>query len=392
MTPPRILFYVQYLEGIGHVVRARRIVEQLLASGCDVALVLGGEPIPNFAVPGARLHQLTPFHVGPDSYSRLLTSDGQPATDTAKAARRDDLLAIYLGEQPDVLITEAYPMGRWAMHFELEPLLECATTARRRPLIVASLRDILQMPKAADKAETSIRLFERYYDHMLIHGDPALVRIEESFPPLAGLLGQAHYTGIVAPPLSPPEAGEETFDVLVSGGGGAIGYDVLATAIAAKPDSSLAGERWLALAGPRMASADFGRLAERARQNAVRLERYHDNLGGLMLRARLSIQRAGYNTAADLLIAGCRAVLVPDAASGQREQPLRAEKLAAVGHAILLPEAQLSPHAMAAAIERAMELAPERTSWDINGAARSAEIICSLFRDYKLAQDAIKPG
>lgn len=392
MKPPRVLFYVQYLEGIGHVVRAGRIAEQLLRQGCDVALVLGGEPIPNFSVAGARLHQLTPFHVGPDSYSKLLTSDGRPAGESVKAARRDDLLAIYREEQPDVLITEAYPMGRWAMQFELEPLLESATATRRRPTIVASLRDILQMPKSADKAEMSARMFERYYDAMLIHGDPDMVRIEESFPPTKTFLAQAHYTGIVAPARRPLGADDEPFDVLVSAGGGAIGFDVLAAAIAAKPVCCLADDRWLALAGPRMPSDEFERLSELARQNAVRLERYHDNLGGLMMQAKLSIQRAGYNTAADLMVAGCRSVLVPDAASGQREQPLRAEKLAALGRAVVLPETELTPSAMAAAIDRAMELEPQGTSLQLDGAARSAEIICRLVRDHQLAQNAIELG
>ncbi len=390
MMQPRVLFYVQYLEGIGHLVRAKRIALQLLRRGCHVALVLGGNPIPGFDVPGASLHQLPPLHVGPDSYSKLLAADGTPVDDVFKMARRDQLLAIYQAEQPDVLLTEAYPMGRWAMHFELEPLLAEADRDVRRPMIVASLRDILQMPKAAPKADKSIALFERYYDHMIVHGDPALVRIEESFPPLSGLLSQAHYTGIVAPePVAPSgEAEVEKFDVIVSGGGGAIGHDVLAAAMAAKPLCSLSGTRWLALAGPRMPAADLERLGELATANSVRLERYRDGLTGLMRRAQLSIQRAGYNTIADLLMAGCRGVLVPDAGAGQREQPLRAEKLEALDRAVVVPEVALAPGTMANAIDGAMVMQPKETHFNLDGAAGSAETICALWRDYQLAQHA----
>ena len=75
----------------------------------------------------------------------------------------------------------------------------------------------------------------------------------------------------------------------------------------------------------------------------MRLERYREGLTDLMRRAQLSIQRAGYNTIADLLIAGCRGVLVPDAAAGQREQPLRAEKLEALDRAVVVPEVSLAP-------------------------------------------------
>lgn len=385
MTPPRVLFYVQYLEGIGHLVRAKRIAQAVVERGCSVALVLGGNPIPGFAVDGAELHQLPPLHAGPDSYSKLFTPEGVPADDAYKARRREQLLAIYAAEQPDVLLTEAYPMGRWAMNFELEPLLARVHGDRRRPMIAASLRDILQMPKTAQKADKSIALFEQYYDAMLVHGDPELVRIEESFPPLSHLLEQAHYTGIVAPgrPAEPADPDVECFDVIVSGGGGAIGYAVIAAAIAAKPISRLADGRWLALAGPRMAQEDFDRLSVLASTNDVRLERYREGLTGLMARAQLSIQRAGYNTVADLLVAGCRGVLVPDAAGGQMEQPLRAEKLAAHDRVVVVDEVDLSPESMAEAIDHAVLMQPSDVPLNLDGAAGSADLLCALFRQHQ---------
>ncbi len=388
MTPPRILFYVQYLEGIGHVMRAKRIVEELVRRGCRVALVLGGNPIPGFAVAGATIHQLPPVHVGQESYSVLLAEDGTPVDDAFKAARRDQLLEIYQAEQPNILITEAYPMGRWAMHFELEPLLATADADAQRPLILASLRDILQMPKSTEKSDKSIALFQRYYDAMIVHGDPDLVRIEESFPPLAGLIEQAHYTGLVAPVDQNPAVRPATdrFDVIVSGGGGAIGYQVLAAAIAAKPLSAQAEKRWLALAGPRMPEGDYERLARQAEANGVPLERYRDNLVGLMHGAQVSVQRAGYNTIADLLVARCPGVLVPDAGGGQMEQPLRAEKLAALNCAVVVPEDRLDPTALAVAIDRAVALPQRSTEFNLDGAAGAAEKICALWRDTQGAQ------
>lgn len=394
MTGPRVVFYVQYLEGIGHLVRAKRIAEALVRRGCRVALILGGNPIPGFVVTGAELHQLPPLHAGPDSYSKLLTPENVLADEAYKSARCDQLLAIYQQERPDVVLTEAYPMGRWAMNFELEPLLARANDDRRRPMIAASLRDILQMPKSSAKAEKSIALFERYYDCMLVHGDKELVRIEESFPPLSHLLDLAHYTGIVAPggPTEEIDAAGEPFDVIVSAGGGAIGYDVLAAAIAAKPMSRMAAGRWLALTGPRMTSANFDRLSMQATANNVRLERYRDDLTGLMARAQLSVQRAGYNTVADLLVAGCRGVLVPDAAGGQMEQPLRAQKLAALDRIVVVEENDLSPQHMADAIDRALTGEPANVTFNLDGAAMAADRLCTLLRAYQRAQDTVEPS
>src|SRR6056297_2049316 len=380
MTAPRVLFYVQYLEGIGHVVRASRIAEALEAAGASVTLVLGGPPLSGVVAAGIARFQLPPVQASASSYSRLVKSDGTPVSDADMAERRRLLRDIYDDVAPDVVITEAYPMGRWAMNFELEPLLAHVRTGAGvpRPLVLASLRDILQMPKSADKAAKSAALFARYYDAMLIHGDPRLVRVEESFPPLRPFLDRGHYTGLVLPPVKAVAAPVGACDVVVSAGGGAIAAQVIETAIRAKPATRLADAKWLALAGPRMADDEFHRLTDLARTYGVGLERFRDDLAGLLRGARVSIQRAGYNSVADLLVSGRPAVLVPDSAENQMEQPLRASKLAAMGRAVVVDEEALSETTMALAVHRAVDLRPGPVDLATNGAARSAEIVFEL--------------
>ena len=272
-------------------------------------------------------------------------------------------------------------MGRWAMEFELGPLLERAIAEpTRRPLILASLRDILQVPKDPAKVERSVAICARYYDALLVQGDRRLVVVEESYPAIAPFLGRVHYTGLVAPP--PPPAGEPTvsgvFDVLVTGGGGAIAESVLRSAIAAKAYTELANARWLALAGPKMPEPAFAALREYAVEQGVTVERFHPDLVHLMRHARLSLQRAGYNTVCDLLVAGCRAILVPDAEHGQREQPLRAERLAAIGRAVVIDENHLDPPHLAAAIEAALAQDVASVDLDLDGARRSARLVMEL--------------
>ncbi len=384
MKAPRVLFYVQYLEGIGHVVRANHIARELCKSGCSVTLALGGHPIPGFDFGAAKIFQLPPLHASPTSYSVLLQSDGRPADDDFCERRRDDLLGLYRDLKPDIIITEAYPLGRWAMDFELLPLLEAAASRPDRPLIIASVRDILQMPKAVAKAERSVGIFERYYDALLVHGDPRLARIEESFPPAARFADRTTYTGmIVADRPDGRAADSETFDVIVSAGGGAIAFEVLAAAIDAKPLTGLARARWLALAGPRMPDAEFAELAARAATCNVHFERFRTGLSALLSRARLSIQRAGYNTVGDLLVAGCRGVLVPDADGGQMEQPLRAARLETLGRVSVIDEATLSPATMAEAVERALNMSFGDVEIDLNGAACSARTVMQLWQVHR---------
>ncbi len=386
VTGVRVFFYVQYLEGIGHVVRASRIIDALLAQGANVTLLLGGEHLTGMSMPPCEIIELPPLHASPESYSRLVRPDGMPVDAVYEADRRNALLAAFDRVCPDVLITEGYPLGRWAMEFELGPLLDRASSVpARRPLILASLRDILQVPRDPTKIERSIEICARHYDGLLVHGDPRLVQVETSFPAITPFLDRAHYTGLVAPPASAsPAPRTEVFDVIVTGGGGAIAERVLSSAIAAKPATGLARGRWLALAGPRMAADTFAALAKAAALNGVKLERYRAGLSGLMRQARLSIQRAGYNTVCDLLVAGCRGVLIPDADHGQREQPLRADRLEALGRAVKLDEGNLDATRMTAAIDAA--LAQDIASLDINldGADASACLVMDLFSRYKM--------
>jgi predicted glycosyltransferase len=95
-----------------------------------------------------------------------------------------------------------------------------------------------------------------------------------------------------------------------------------------------------------------------------------DRLAG----ARLAVCQAGYNTAADLIVTGCPAVLVPFEGVGETEQLRRAMALEAAGRAVVLREASLAASSLAEAMGRALAL-PRSRSAKLDGAARTAEIL-----------------
>jgi predicted glycosyltransferase len=88
-----------------------------------------------------------------------------------------------------------------------------------------------------------------------------------------------------------------------------------------------------------------------------------------------------------VLTARARAVLVPFAAGRETEQQLRAERLAALGAADLVRESELSPAALAVAIERAAARPPPDLVIDTDGAARSARLIAGIIRADGAATD-----
>jgi predicted glycosyltransferase len=113
----------------------------------------------------------------------------------------------------------------------------------------------------------------------------------------------------------------------------------------------------------------------------VKLERFRPDLPALLAGAGLSISQAGYNTVCDILRARCRSILVPFAAGGETEQSLRAEKLARLNLAHVVPESSLDAQRLIAAIAAAKAQNPAAShDLDLEGARHSAEIILRLAR------------
>ncbi|MCW0000929.1 glycosyl transferase [Pararhizobium sp. YC-54] len=373
--PPRAFFYVQHLLGIGHLARASRIARALAEDGFDVTVVTGGTPVTGF--PGPLVHHvaLPPITAGDAGFSGLADIDGKPVDDAFKENRKERLLAAFRQSQPDIVIIEAFPFGRRQVRFELLPLLDTIAAMDRKPLVVTSLRDILQERSKPGRDEETVALVKQYFDRVLVHGDPAFARLEDTFPLAAEITGKVIYTGLVAAPA--PAQPTECFDVIVSAGGGAVGNALIRAALEAaksigKPLS------WALITGPNLPQPDFDAILADAPAQ-VSVYRFRPDFASLLAGARLSVSQAGYNTVCDILRAGCHALLIPFTAGGETEQTVRAERLEKLGLAHVLTEDDLSADSMTRAIDKALA-ATDRPphSLDLDGAHRTAEILRGL--------------
>ncbi len=372
----RIVITVQHLLGTGHLRRAALLARSCAQAGFTVRLVSGGFAVPDLDTGGAELVQLEPVRCREGDFSTLLDAGGAPIDDAFRARRRGQLLAAFDDARPDALIVEMYPFGRRQMRFELEPLLDHAGAARPRPLIIASVRDILQTGRKPGRNEEAARIIERDFDAVLVHGDPAFVPFASSFPPADTIAGRIHHTGYLAGP-APPKAGPGDAgwgEVVVSAGGGAVGSALLHAAIAARSRSPLKDRTWRLLVGPAMDKAERAAL-ERAGGSGIVIERARPDFARLLAGAAVSVSQGGYNTVTDILNAGVRAVIVPFAGSGETEQTMRAGRLAARGLAVMLPESDLSPETLARAVGEAHAMAPGPSEIDLSGAATSVRLL-----------------
>ncbi|HEX2116753.1 MAG TPA: glycosyltransferase [Alphaproteobacteria bacterium] len=368
----RVLFHVQHLLGSGHLRRAAAIASALADAGFEVELVSGGFPVRDLDCGAARLIQLPPARAADESFKTLLGERGAPVDDAWRTARREALLARFEAFAPDVVITELFPLGRRVLSFELVPLLEAAHHRAPRPLILASVRDVLARKDDQRKTAEMIARVHAWYDHVLVHGDPALLPLGASFPE-ARIAGRVVYTGYVGGPAKPaPPGGEGEGEVIVSVGGGAVGARLLEAAVVARPLSAAGNRPWRLLLGADLPTDARERLQGAADAGCI-VEPARRDFPGLLARCHVSVSQAGYNTVMDVLTARARAVLVPFAAANETEQSVRANALARRGWAVVCDEAGLTAPILAAAIDRAAALErPDASALRRDGARETA--------------------
>jgi len=373
----RVFLYVQHLLGIGHLRRAAVLARALSARGFDVLLVSGGAPDEGLVLGGARFHQLPPLRAADQSLRDLARLDGGPIDEAFERGRTETLLGLLRAEVPDVVITEQFPFGRTRLRFELVPLLETACGLAKRPLIACSVRDVVRRARPDRIAET-LQLLERFFDAVLIHGDPRLVPFERSFAGWAHIKDRAFHTGYVSEhDLQGMRGTEGKDEVVVSVGGGAVGAPLLEAALAARPKTALADRTWRLLLGENLPEQARGALVG---GKGIVIEPARSDFTTLLGNAALSISQAGYNTTVETLCCADRAVLVPFATERETEQSDRAQALAERGMVSVVPPGALSAQGLADAVGRALA-GPSLKSFppcDVDGGPATAALLHRL--------------
>ena len=374
----KVLFWVQHLLGIGHARRASLIAEALVDAGAAVTVLQGGHPVAAAPFRGADLVALPPLRAADAAFSAIVDGDGRPADAALWAARADTIARTVDRVRPDALILETFPFGRRAFRAELAGLLDRLIETPDRPLIAASVRDILVRHNDPRKDAWIVDRAQRWCDLVLVHGDDRLLPLTASFPPAAALNDRLRYTGYVVPPHTAADlrATDGTDEVVVSTGGGAVGANVLGAAVAARTLSTQAGGlTWRLLLGPDLPADARDRLLAAAGPGVI-VEPARRDFPALLSRCRVSISQAGYNTVMDVIAAGCRAVFVPFAQGQESEQTDRATLLATAGRAVVVAEDGLTPVRLAAAVDRALTAPPAPPIMIArDGAARTATIV-----------------
>lgn len=373
----KVMIVVTHLLGSGHLARALTLGRAMQKAGQKMHIVSGGLPAPLLDRGEITLTQLPPVRSDGTDFARLLDAEGNPVSADYMASRADMLVDQLRQEEPDVLLTELFPFGRRVLRVEFTQLLEAAADLPRRPFVAVSLRDILAPPSKEAKARFASGMVAAHYDAVLVHADPDVVKLEQSWPVTKAIRDRLHYTGFVAPaPPTTPDTTRGRGEVIVSAGGAVgVGGPLFAAALTAARQNP--ERRWRILIGGAQAAETIAKLKDLP-DNAL-VEPARPDFRNLLCLAEASISLCGYNTALDILQTGCPAVFVPFDEGGEVEQTLRADALSRLPGIVTCRSAELSAASLLNRLDelqKAPRRPPSRTG--MNGASETARLLARL--------------
>jgi predicted glycosyltransferase len=349
----KIMFYCQYLSGMGHLVRSTEIVRNLVKD-FQVYFINGGPEIAGFEIPPqVELIRLPALWLEEGKF----TVGDNRSVEEVKEIRKNLLISEFNRIKPDCLITEFFPFGRHKLFFELIPFVEHIKHTSPTTKIVCSLRDVIGKESEPEEEEIICNLMNRYFDLLLFHSDSNFQQFSESFTRHKDIKSEIIYTGFIAqtPKAHVNNASQlwgdvnsETAKILVSVGGGRIGYELLENVIAASPILAKKTPHFIKIfTGPFMPEDKVQQLRQLAgdRRN-IQIETYTCQLWEYMKTADIALSLSGYNTIMNILSTGVRAIVVPIGHEKQdQEQFVRTQKLENLGFVdCILPENLTASH------------------------------------------------
>lgn len=379
---PTLMFYCQHSMGLGHLVRSWAIADAL-SSSFRVVFVSGGEsPTGMNPPPDIELVTLPPLEQRTDG--ALVTRQAGRSVADVQVSRAQLLLDMFSLTAPDVVVIELFPFGRAKFAGEIVPLLERAAAAPRPPLVVCSLRDLLaggrrNQQQHDDRAQ---QLADSFFDAIVVHADPRLATLEETFKPQTALRVPVLYTGFVTSQTAvtaPPTATRH--GIIVSAGGGRVGGPLFRAAVEAHARTSDADRQPMRIVtGPFLPDDEYAALRSLATGHPdLIVDRSVPALGPLLATAALSISQCGYNTSLELLQTGVPALVVPFAEGREDEQRARATRLDALGALRMLDPDVLTGSRLAAEIASMRAFVPAPMALDMDGAAETMRAIGRLW-------------
>ena len=356
----KIIIYCQHVLGLGHFFRTLEIARAM--ETFDVILVTGGSRV-EVRLPDHVRDVKLPGLMMDKNFTGLYSVDPQKSVEDVKLERQKQLLDLVKNENPNFFLIELYPFGRRAFRFELIPVLNFIKDNRRMNCkVVCSLRDILVEKKDRLKYENRvIDALNNWFDAVLIHSDPQLIKLDSTFSMLDKIKIPLVYTGFVTPVPDKKKVKHIIENlrlqnkkrlIVASAGGGNVGAPLLRAVVNAY--NELSSKKNLILniyTGPYMEKEDKQYLQSFA-DSGIKVKEFTSDFVSLLGAADLSVSMAGYNTCMNIVAANVPSLVWP---FGQnQEQRERARKIARFVPMTILEDQDLMLPKLSGLIEKSL--------------------------------------
>jgi predicted glycosyltransferase len=381
----KVMFYCQHILGMGHLIRSVEIVRGLIPD-FQICFINGGQVIKEFEFPPEIEVVNIPAVKTDSEFTELTPVDDSLTMSELETIRTKMLLDVCDHFQPDILIIELFPFGRRRFSFELIPLMEKAKAMGTK--IVSSVRDIVVTKQDQQRHEEKVcRLINKYFDMLLIHGDPNFVKLNLSFSRVADLTCPVHYTGYVVQPVPKPQKIDNKPLILVSVGGGRFGHDLLECIAHTAPILKTKIPHHLQVfTGPFCPDNVLQKLqAITKEQDNITVNGYTSNLLNYMQQADLSIGMSGYNTTMNILSTGVKAMMMAFQGNNDKEQETRLKKLDSLGRAKMIQTEDLQPEKFALQIIDYLQQDKTELLLDLDGVENTTKYIKELVGDREVS-------
>ncbi len=192
---PSIFIHCNYVYGIGHFVRVAEL-SRGLCEHFEIYLINGGEPVPNYNISAELNYIQIPAIYSVEKQQRLMPVDQNLNLKQCLSMRSSIIMKLVFKVKPHILITETFPFGPL---FENEAISLITQVKKNNPQskIISSVRDVILTKEGSARDSHTCFLINKWYDLIIVHGDPNIVPFKSSFPMVEKIQIPLCYTGYI---------------------------------------------------------------------------------------------------------------------------------------------------------------------------------------------------